>query len=45
MVTARTVRVEDNLWESAAAAAKKNGENVSVVIRRALIQYVRENQS
>jgi hypothetical protein len=45
MGTARTVRVDDDLWESATAAAKANGENVSVVIRRALIQYVKENQS
>lgn len=41
----RTIRVEDDIWEKAAAAAKGNGENVSVVIRRALITYIRENQS
>lgn len=41
----RTIRVEDDIWEKAAAAAKANGENVSVVIRRALITYIRENQS
>lgn len=45
MGTARTVRVDDDLWAKANAAAKANGENVSVVIRRALIQYVKENQS
>lgn len=30
---------------AASEVAKANGENVSVVIRRALIQYVKENQS
>lgn len=40
----RNVRVEDEIWETAAAAAKANGENLSVVIRRALIQYVKENE-
>ena len=43
--TNRAVRIDDELWEAASAAAKANGENVSVVIRRALIQYVKENQS
>lgn len=31
--------------KAASEAARRNGENVSVVIRRALIQYVKENQS
>lgn len=31
--------------EPAQKIAKANGENLSVVIRRALIQYVKENQS
>lgn len=39
----RNVRVEDEIWDPAAAAAKANGENLSVVIRRALIQYVKDN--
>lgn len=41
----RTVRVEDEIWDKAVEVAKANGENVSVVIRRALIHYVKENQS
>ncbi|WP_156145879.1 hypothetical protein [Microbacterium sp. MEJ108Y] len=41
----RTVRIEDDVWEPATKAAKANGENVSVVIRRALIAYIKENQS
>lgn len=41
----RNVRIDDEIWEPAAAAAKANGENLSVVIRRALVQYVKENQS
>lgn len=42
-MTNRAIRIDDELWENAQAAAKANGENVSVVIRRALIQYVKEN--
>lgn len=41
----RTIRIDDEIWEPAAVAAKANGENLSVVIRRALIQYTKENQS
>lgn len=41
--TNRAIRIDDDLWAKASAAAKANGENVSVVIRRALIQYVKEN--
>lgn len=44
-MTNRAIRVDDGLWAAAQAAAKANGENVSVVIRRALVQYVKENQS
>ena len=40
----RTVRVPDDLWEAAQEAAKKNGETVSEVIRRALEQYVADNE-
>lgn len=41
----RTIRIDDEIWEPAAVASKANGENLSVVIRRALIQYLKENQS
>lgn len=41
----RKVRVADEIWLPADEAAKANGENLSVVIRRALIQYVKENQA
>lgn len=41
----RTVRIEDDIWEKATEAAKATGENVSVVIRRALIAYIKEHQS
>lgn len=41
----RQIRVPEKLWESAKAAADRNDENVSDVIRRALAQYVKENQS
>lgn len=38
-------KAEPELVKAASEAAKANGENVSVVIRRALIQYVKENQT
>lgn len=37
----RNVRIEDEIWDNATNAAKANGENVSVVIRRALINYAK----
>lgn len=40
----RNVRVKDEIWDPAAVAAKANGENLSVVIRRALIQYAKDNE-
>lgn len=39
----RKVRVDDAIWQKALVAAKANGENLSVVIRRALIAYMKEN--
>lgn len=41
----RKVRVPDEIWNPADTAAKANGENISVVIRRALVQYAKENES
>lgn len=41
----RQVRVAPSLWDDAKVAADRNDETVSDVIRRALIQYVKENQS
>lgn len=38
-----TYKANPELVQAVAAVAKANGENVSVVIRRALIQYVKEN--
>ena len=40
----RTVRIDDELWEQAAGAAKKNRTTIAAVIRQALVQYVKENQ-
>ena len=37
----RTMRVSDELWESAQAAAASQGESVSDVIRKALERYVK----
>lgn len=39
----RRVRVSDDIWDAANDAAKANGETLSVVIRRALIQYTKDN--
>lgn len=39
----RTVRIPDEVWQSAARKARDNGENVSEVIRRALDDYLRED--
>ena len=38
--TLRNVRVPDEVWEPAKAAAAENGETVSDVVRRALVEYV-----
>lgn len=38
----RMVRVEDELWEAAKVAAKKEGTTVSEVIREALRKFVRK---
>ncbi|MDT4997448.1 MAG: hypothetical protein QOD45_1516 [Pseudonocardiales bacterium] len=37
----RTVRIPDEVWEAAKAAAERRGEFISDVIRRALIRYVK----
>jgi len=39
----RNVRVDDRLWQAAAAAAERNDETVSAVIRRALASYVKRH--
>lgn len=40
----RMVRVEDELWNAARAAAEANGTTVSAVIRAALERYVKRNR-
>jgi antitoxin component of RelBE/YafQ-DinJ toxin-antitoxin module len=37
----RAIRIPDDLWQAALAAADKRGETVSEVVRRALQRYVR----
>ncbi len=39
----RGIRVDDELWDAATDAARENRETVSDVVRRALIQYVKDN--
>ncbi|GMA26175.1 hypothetical protein GCM10025864_39340 [Luteimicrobium album] len=36
----RNVRIPDEVWEPAKVAAAENGETVSDVVRRALVEYV-----
>lgn len=38
----RAIRIEDELWERAKAAAHNRGETVTDAIRRALREYVTE---
>lgn len=38
--TTRSVRIPDDEWEAAKAAAEANGETVTDVVRRSLIRYV-----
>ena len=40
--THRTVRVDDALWTAALRTAKANGENLSEIIRKALVEYVQK---
>lgn len=37
----RAVRVPDNVWQAAQAAAAANGESVTAVVVRALREYVK----
>ena len=41
---ARTVRFSDDLWSALRAAAAKNNESASDVLRRAAEAYVRRNK-
>ena len=40
----RTIRVTDELWNAALAAAQARGETVTAVIERALERYVRDHE-
>jgi hypothetical protein len=40
----RAVRVPDGLWEQAKEAAEQRGENVTQVIKRALVRYIRDTE-
>ncbi|MFK5691272.1 YlcI/YnfO family protein [Ornithinimicrobium sp. LYQ92] len=37
----RTIRIPDDVWTAAKEAAAERGENLSDVIRKALVRYVR----
>lgn len=40
----RTIRISDDLWQTLLAAAAKNHESASDVLRRAAEVYVRRNK-
>lgn len=40
----RTIRVDDELWAAAMAAAEAQGKTVSEVIREALTRYVKRSK-
>lgn len=41
----RKIRIDKELWDAASELADQNHEPVSALIRRALIQYLKENQT
>lgn len=41
--TSRNVRIPDDIWQAAKDRAQENGETVSDVVRRALIEYAKED--
>lgn len=40
----RNIRVADDLWNRALAVAEKRGENLSEVLRAALVRYVKRHE-
>ena len=42
--TRRTVRIGDGLWDKAKELADENGDNLSEVIRRALVEYIEKGE-
>lgn len=42
--TRRTFRAEDDLWDEAQRIAKERGENLSVILRDRLREYIEDNQ-
>jgi len=42
--TRRTFRAEDELWSEAQRIAKERGDNLSVILRDRLREYVEDNK-
>ena len=40
----RGIRIDDDLWNKAQEIAKKNGDNLSFILRDRLREYVEDNQ-
>ncbi len=40
--TPRAIRISDELWQEAKAAAQRRGGTISEVVRRALEEYIRQ---
>lgn len=43
--THRSIRVDSELWEAVRIAADKRGDNLSVILRDALRQYIEESET
>lgn len=43
--TRRAVRIDDGLWQAAKTAAAERGDNLSEIIRLALVAYINERGS
>jgi predicted transcriptional regulator len=41
----RTIRIDDEIWGRAQEAATERGDNLSDIIRRALIEYTSESEN
>lgn len=41
----RSIRVDEDLWNQAQAAAKDRGDNLSAIIREALRAYINESDT
>lgn len=43
--TRRAVRIDGGLWNAAKVAAEQRGDNLSEIIRLALVAYIKESET